>query len=169
MVVRHRKKNVRQRRSTTHGWGSMKKHRGAGNRGGRGMAGTGAKGDAKKPSVWKEYKSGKDPSKRGFTSYETVEVTINVGHLNSIVPALVRSGKALEKDGKVIVNLRQLGYTKLLGAGKVTQKLSVSVKFASPKAEEKLKKAGGVLEAEYVTGQEDSFEDAPETEEVVEE
>ncbi|MBU0761552.1 MAG: hypothetical protein KKD39_00860, partial [Candidatus Altiarchaeota archaeon] len=34
----------------------MKKRRGAGNRGGRGMAGTGRKADVKKPSIWKNKK-----------------------------------------------------------------------------------------------------------------
>ena len=39
--MRTRKKNTRQRGSHTHGWGAKKKHRGAGNRGGRGNAGSG--------------------------------------------------------------------------------------------------------------------------------
>jgi len=51
-----RKKVTKQRGSKTHGWGAMKKHRGAGNRGGRGMAGTGKRGDAKKPSIQKNKK-----------------------------------------------------------------------------------------------------------------
>ena len=41
MVVNKRKKNLRQRAGTTHGYGSMKKNRGAGNREGRGNAGAG--------------------------------------------------------------------------------------------------------------------------------
>ena len=56
MVVNKQKKNKRQRAGTTHGWGSMKKHRGAGHRGGRGKAGSGKRGDAKKPSSWKNKK-----------------------------------------------------------------------------------------------------------------
>jgi large subunit ribosomal protein L15 len=51
MTTHRRKKNVKQRGSKTHGWGSMKKHRGAGNRGGRGKAGTGKRGDQKKPTI----------------------------------------------------------------------------------------------------------------------
>ena len=52
MVVNKRKKNSRQRGSTTHGFGSKKKHRGHGSRGGSGLAGTGKRADAKKPSFW---------------------------------------------------------------------------------------------------------------------
>ena len=48
MVTNKRSKDTRQRGSNTHGWGAMKKHRGAGHRGGRGNAGTGKRGDAKK-------------------------------------------------------------------------------------------------------------------------
>ena len=59
MVVRKRKKNSRQHGSTTHGWGAMKKHRGAGNRGGRGLAGTGKRADQMKPLHWKERYFGK--------------------------------------------------------------------------------------------------------------
>ena len=56
MTINKRKKNSRQRGSWTHGWGSKKKHRGAGHRGGKGNAGTGKKGDAKKPKIWKNKK-----------------------------------------------------------------------------------------------------------------
>src|SRR3989338_2684643 len=55
MTINKRKKNTRQRGKTTHGWGARKKHRGAGNRGGRGMAGSGKRADQKKPSILKEY------------------------------------------------------------------------------------------------------------------
>ncbi|MDD9953965.1 MAG: uL15 family ribosomal protein [Candidatus Woesearchaeota archaeon] len=150
MVTRLRKKNSRQRGSNTHGWGSMKKHRGAGHRGGRGNAGSGKKGDGRKPSVWKKYKGGKDPSKRGFHSRFERSKTINIGHLSSIAATLVKTGKAAEKAGKIIVNLRELGIEKLLGGGRVGSSLSVSVALATPKAKEKIEKAGGSLDADVV-------------------
>ena len=53
MVHNQRKKNSRHRGSWTHSHGEKKKHRGAGSRGGRGNAGSGKRGDAKKPSYWK--------------------------------------------------------------------------------------------------------------------
>ncbi len=48
MAINKQKKNVRQRGTKTHGYGSMKKHRGAGHRGGRGNAGSGKRGDKKR-------------------------------------------------------------------------------------------------------------------------
>ena len=41
MVFKSRSKVQKQRGKRTHGWGHGKKHRGAGNRGGRGKAGLG--------------------------------------------------------------------------------------------------------------------------------
>ena len=48
MAVNKRKKDSRARGQWTHGGGSKKKRRGAGNRGGRGHSGSGKRGDAKK-------------------------------------------------------------------------------------------------------------------------
>jgi large subunit ribosomal protein L15 len=151
MVERRKKKNTKLRGSKTHGYGSMKKHRGAGHRGGRGNAGSGKRADAKKPSLWKTHKSGKDPSKVGFYSWmRNEEVTMNVGHLSSIADTLVAQRKAVVTQGAVVINLRELGITKLLGSGKVTKKLKVSVPTAVPAAKEKIEAAGGSLDAEIV-------------------
>ena len=43
------------------------------------------------------------------------------------------------------INLRELGYDKLLGTGKVKQKLVVKADMFSASAKEKLEKAGGKL------------------------
>ena len=51
MSVNKRKKSTRMRGKKTHGYGSKKKHRGHGNRGGSGMGGSGKRADSKKPSV----------------------------------------------------------------------------------------------------------------------
>ena len=148
MAFKTRKKNSRQRGTNTHGWGSMKKHRGAGHRGGRGNAGSGKKGDGKKPSIWKVNKSGKDPSKRGFRcATETLYKTINISHLSSIADRLVKEGKATEAQGAIVINLRELGYDKLLGAGKVAKKLKVGVAVATPGAKKKIEAAGGSVDA----------------------
>ena len=62
-----RKKVNKYRGSQTHGGGAKKKRRGAGNRGGRGMAGSGKRADQKKPSILKEY-GNRYFGKRGFRS-----------------------------------------------------------------------------------------------------
>ena len=53
------------RGTSSHGWGSKKKHRGAGHRGGKGMAGSGKRADQKKPTILNLY--GNDYyGKKGF-------------------------------------------------------------------------------------------------------
>ncbi len=132
MTVNKRKKNSRRHGKTTHGYGSRKKHRGAGNRGGRGMAGTGKRADQKKISIIKEY-NGEYFGKHGFVCQTTKAVkTVNIEDL----PA---SGE---------VNLRVLGIGKLLGKGMPKGKLTVIVDAVSKKAQEKIEKAGGKIVSE---------------------
>jgi large subunit ribosomal protein L15 len=141
MSLKRRKKNSRLRGSTTHGWGAMKKHRGAGHRGGRGNAGSGKRGDAKKPSYWaiKNYYG-----KHGFTSKAPPKgAAINVGHIVSGADRFVAQGMAQKKGDTFIINLSDLGIERLLGTGPVAIKLDVTVESASPRAIEKIEMAGG--------------------------
>lgn len=133
MAARKRKKNTRQRGSCTHGWGSMKKHRGKGNKGGAGMAGTGKKGDAKNPSVWKEKYFGKYGfKKKGLKKKINA---INIDELDKL---------ADKKEGDVyILDLKSVGYNKLLGKGILKNKFKVTVDSASEKAVQKIKDKGG--------------------------
>ncbi len=48
MVVRFKRKVVKKRGSRTYGYGSSKKHRGKGSKGGKGLSGSGKKGQHKK-------------------------------------------------------------------------------------------------------------------------
>jgi large subunit ribosomal protein L15 len=145
-----RKKNIRQRGSKTHGWGAMKKHRGAGNRGGRGNAGSGKRGDQKKPSYWNalrphDQKKGKAYfGKHGFASVQPVDyVIINVQELNRQLPSWAAEKKVTKSGDSYTVDLGTLGYTKLLGTGKISHKVKVTVRKASPGAVEKISAAGG--------------------------
>ena len=140
MTNHKRKKNSRQRAGTTHGWGSMKKHRGAGHRGGRGRAGTGKRGDAKKPSIWKNRKYF---GKLGFTSLSKKQVTINLKQIDDNAVNWAKRGLISSASDVYEVNLSKLGYDKLLGTGKVTKKLNIMVDSASPRAIDKVGQAGG--------------------------
>jgi len=140
MTVNKRKKNTRQHGSKTHGWGSMKKHRGAGNRGGRGMAGSGKRGDATKPSIWKDKKYF---GRYGFKGLSDKVKGINLLDIELGFNKLLSLKKITEKEGVFDINLTKLGYDKLLGKGKVTRKYNINVKSASAKAVDKVKKAGG--------------------------
>ncbi|MFH1589778.1 MAG: uL15m family ribosomal protein [archaeon] len=121
-----RKKNTRQRGTHTHGWGAKKKHRGAGSRGGRGNAGSGKRGDAKKPSYWKDISYFKN---KGFFSKRTVLKSINISDINKF------------SDTKI--DLSKKGYDKLLGMGNTSKKYEISVSYASESAIKKIEKAGG--------------------------
>lgn len=144
MTVRKRKKVTKYRGSKTHGGGAMKKRRGAGNRGGRGMAGTGKRGDAKKPLIWKnELYFGK----HGFKKKNKKE--INAINLKTVEERTINwANKKLVEVQKDIVhiNLGKIGYNKLIGSGDITRKLNIVVERATKGAIEKVKKAGGNVE-----------------------
>jgi large subunit ribosomal protein L15 len=136
-MKRKQKKVVRYRGKRKHGWGAKKKHRGSGNRGGKGNAGTGKRADCKKPSINQVEYFGK----HGFHSiYKRKLRVINVGQLDSNH----RTYKSMEKDG--VLDLGSLGYTKLLSTGSIGQKFSIKIPEASPTAVEKVEKAGGKVQ-----------------------
>ncbi len=141
MMVR-RKKNSRQRGSKTHGWGAMKKHRGSGNKGGRGNAGTGKRSDCKKPSVWGiEHFYGK----HGFTPVGGVKhiEACNIETLERTYHKLLKQGMIKEEKGAYIIDLEQLGFEKLLSKGNPTKKWNITARYASVNAVDKIKEKGG--------------------------
>ena len=139
MTVNKRKKVSRYRGSMTHGGGSKKKRRGAGNRGGKGMAGSGKRADSKKPSLWKQKYFGK----YGFVSKNVRKINaINIGYLEENINKLPQD-IASKENGFFSVNLEKLGFNKLLSSGKATNKYRVKVSYASKKAIEKIKNNGG--------------------------
>lgn len=141
MVVNKRKKSRRKLGSNTYGWGKNK-HRNSGSRGGAGMAGTGKKAHGKKTMVWSERYLGK----MGFVMKGVVEVNncISIRDLEDRLPAWISQKKATDKE----VNLGSLGYNKLLGTGKLTRKIKITVERATGSAAEKVKAAGGELVVE---------------------
>ena len=144
MTVNKRKKSMRMRGHKTHGWGAMKKHRGKGHQGGAGMAGSGKRADSKKPSVWKDTEYF---GKHGFISKSTsVKIkSINVGHIEQHLNKFIVA-KLISKEGThYVVDLEKLGFNKLLGDGRVTQKFKIKVPFASKSAADKIREAGGEI------------------------
>ena len=138
MTVNKRKKNSRQRGSHTHGWGAMKKHRGAGNRGGRGAAGSGKRADSKKPSIW----TGPYFGKHGFAGKPKYKA-VNVSYLEERLDFLISEKSAKPEAGGYSIDLDGLGFSKLLGRRKLTKKLFIACDYASAGAVEAVKAAGG--------------------------
>jgi large subunit ribosomal protein L15 len=80
------------------------------------------------PKHWGMHGFNRDPSLRN------VSVTINVGQLEELA------------NGATELDLSALGIDKLLGTGKVSSALTVTVDSASAKAVEKIEAAGGSVE-----------------------
>lgn len=141
MTATKQPKNKKQRGHHTHGWGSKKKHRGAGHRGGRGNAGSGKRGDAKKPTFLKDKKY--QLKNKGFTSQSKKLKAINLEYLENNIEKLAKAGLASSKDGAFEFDLTKIKFQKLLSQGKLTKKIIISAGFASKKAIEKVESAGG--------------------------
>ena len=127
MTVRFKKKTRKWRGRTSHGWGMKKKHRGGGSQGGRGYGGS----HKHKFS----YVTTKEPDHygyKGFYSRKKKDRTINVDEI--------------AKMDVQEINLKKLGYNKLLGRGKVSRAVNVTVDSSSAKAKEKIESAGGKVE-----------------------
>jgi large subunit ribosomal protein L15 len=82
--------------------------------------------------------------KSGFTSPKSlkqkVEV-VNVGFVDEFAEKL----STKKEEEKFFIDLESMGYTKLLGTGKVTKPLVVKVASCSKSAAEKIKEAGGQI------------------------
>ncbi|MHA2407527.1 MAG: uL15 family ribosomal protein [Candidatus Ranarchaeia archaeon] len=130
------RKTRKMRGSRTHGYGRVGQHRGAGSRGHRKVG--------RHKHLW-SYVTTYEPDyfgKHGFTSPRSLkhkEKTINLSKLDEITHILSAKN---EKD-KTHINLTSIGYTKLLGTGKITKPLIINVPYCSKTAAEKIKKAGG--------------------------
>lgn len=143
----HKERKTRKMRgSRTHGYGRIGQHRDAGSKGQRKVG--------RHKHLW-SYVVAHEPDyfgKHGFTSPQSLkrkEKIINVAKLDEIAVLSTETEK-----GKTHVNLTTMGYTKLLGTGKITKPLTVTVPACSKTAEEKIKMAGGqVLTASQENGE----------------
>jgi len=131
------------RGSKTHGWGAMKKHRSAGNKGGKGMAGTGKRGDAKKPVIWKNKKYF---GKHGFKSKTRDKMNaITLAYLETNVNKLIQEKKAVLENNVVKIDLKDLGAGKLLGSGLITKKFIITCDKATKRGIDKVASLGGTV------------------------
>ena len=140
MTATRQKKSKKLRAKTTHGYGSKKKHRGAGNRGGRGMAGTGKRADQKKQTILKKY---------GNACFVKKELKLKKKKVNSInlyeLDTLIENKQIKKEKDIYIINLTKLKYTKLLGSGKIFNKYEITIISFLKKAKEKIEKLGGKI------------------------
>jgi len=86
--------------------------------------------------------------KKGFTPVSASKDpgrTIDLWQLSGLVDKLVAEKKAQLTGEKVIVDLKELGFRKLLGSGSISRPVQVKVDKCSEGAAKKLKEAGGEL------------------------
>ena len=144
------KKRIKKIRGTrTCGGGSHKKRRGKGSRGGVGHAG--AFGHHMVWSLKRGIIKGQHPS-NPHPYGRSEATTVNVGELEEMLPELLATGKAEEKDGGVYLDAQQLGIQKVLGKGNVTKKLMLTVDEISKTAREKIEHVGGSIELKVESG-----------------
>jgi len=134
----HRLRKIRKKRgSRTQGYGRVGQHRKSGSKGMR---------KSRRDKDGWTYVIKYEPDyfgKKGFTSPKSLKRkvnAINVGILDEMAEKL-----STKKKGKLFIDLESVGYTKLLGTGKVTKPLTVKVPSCSKSAAEKIKRAGGQI------------------------
>ncbi|HOE53047.1 MAG TPA: uL15 family ribosomal protein [Methanomassiliicoccales archaeon] len=128
------------RGSRTHGRGK-KSGRGAGKHGGKGNAGL-HKHKAQYMLKYMPDHFGRHGFKRPQKTV-SAKITMNVGDLEQTLQVMKAQGTAVERDGKISIDLGALGVDKLLGNGQVSTPFVVSVAEATALAKAKVEKAGG--------------------------
>ena len=134
----HKLRKIRKTRgSRTQGYGRIGQHRDSGSKGHRKVG--------RHKHLWSLVVTS-EPNyfgKHGFTSPQSLhrkENTINLNKLDEIAQTPQ-------------INLTELGYTKLLGTGKITKPLTITIPTYSKSAQEKIKKAGGEIITSQTNGE----------------
>jgi len=143
----HKLRKTRKRRgSRTQGWGRVGQHRRTGSKGRRNAG--------RHKALW-SYLIKYEPDyygKHGFTSMKSLREKVNVINVGTL-DGMAEKFAVEKEEGKSFIDLESLGYTKLLGTGKISKALIVKVPAFSKSAAEKIKDAGGqVVEEKQETG-----------------
>jgi large subunit ribosomal protein L15 len=134
----HKLRKIRKHRgSRTQGYGQVGQHRKRGTKGYR-KAGRHKQGWTYTVKYDPEYFGKKGFTPRGLSRKTKV---INVGELGE----LAENFSAKKKNGKLLLDLKKLGYDKLLGMGRITSPITVKVASFSETAAKKMDEAGGQI------------------------
>ncbi|HDN83288.1 MAG TPA: 50S ribosomal protein L15 [Candidatus Altiarchaeales archaeon] len=141
----HKDRKIHKHRGhRNQGYGCSKKHRGKGSKGGKGNAGS----KSHKRIYFSKYEPdhfGRRGFKRPFATRKVKRV-INLSYLEENFDSLLKENKIEKRGDKFYINLKDLGYDKLLGAGMLSKPMIIGVESCSEKAKEKVENAGGVIE-----------------------
>jgi len=159
MVVRRRKKINRNLGERTRGNGDTKNRRGAGSRGGRGLAGS-------HKHKFSKYAGKFGKEKRTLLSRKVVKA-FNIEHLVQAMPGLLEKGKAVKEGDAIVVDGKAIGFDKLLSRGNLEEKWIVRNVKASKKAVEKIENAKGSFEEPFEAEDEEEAGASEEKEDAV--
>jgi large subunit ribosomal protein L15 len=138
----HKLRKIRKKRgSRTQGYGRVGQHRKSGGRGGKGQAGM----HKHRWSYVQKYDPNHFKEKRFKSINQTEPIIINLKQLEEVAAQQQKGKKA-----KVTINLKEIGYGKLLGAGRINTPISVKVPLCSKAAKIKIEEAGGEVITETV-------------------
>jgi len=131
------------RGSRTHGWGQVGQHRKTSSKGMRKVG--------RHKHGW-SYVIKYEPEyfgKKGFKSPQSLKrksKVINVGELDDLIDKLQAQNLLNQaEEGKIQVDLEKLGYTKLLGSGRLSKPLLIKIASYSEIAAKKVEEAGGQI------------------------
>jgi large subunit ribosomal protein L15 len=134
----HKLRKIRKfRGSRTVGYGRIGQHRDSGSKGNRKVG--------RHKHLWSKVVTSEPDyfGKHGFTSPQSLhrqERTINLQKLDQIAQGTE-------------INLTELGFTKLLGSGKITKPLTIQVSAYSKSAAQKVQDAGGKIISSQADGE----------------
>ena len=154
MTYKRKKKSRKRHGNRTRGYGKIGAHRAKGQRGGTGLT------TGKFKHKWSYYQKMKSLGfpgpdgekwkigKKGFTRPPDMRRIyavnpINLKDVDIHIEQWIESGQATKDGNTYKVDLADLEYNKLLGRGKATKKLEITVEKASASAIEKVKEADG--------------------------
>jgi large subunit ribosomal protein L15 len=124
----HKLRKIRKTRgSRTQGYGRIGQHRDAGSKGNRKVG--------RHKHLWSKVVTSEPDyfGNHGFTSPQSINRKENTLNLQKLV----------ELAETNTINLTSMGYTKLLGTGRINKPLTVTVPTCSKSAQEKIVQAGG--------------------------
>ena len=163
MLKTKKSKVSRMRGTSSHGWGHKKKHRGAGHRGGKGLAGTGARGDSQKVSILVKSKSilqkmaavkGTKMSKlivgkayygkKGFNSIHAKKTDVlSLNYIENNFDVMIDKGMIVKEKTEFVFDSTAFKYDKILGKGSFSKKVTIICNDISESAKQKVEDAGG--------------------------
>ena len=106
------------------------------------MGSSGKRSDARKPATWTDLNYF---GKYGFKAKGAKKPikTINISQIEQRLAIFLKEKKIKEEQGIYVIDLKDLGFNKLLGNGKATKKMKIQAQYASQNAVETIQKAGG--------------------------